>query len=133
MSKRQRRGRRAVADVLPEPRPQCGPRFVPYRRGGLVAADPTRVVEPPHKVDVLTQPQRLVETADGVEGLDADHPGRRRYVAQPRAGANTSGLAAEIERRCGLATYSGRDETDSGIIEMGEQWREPGTASQLIE
>ena len=58
--------RPAVGDPLVAARPAgSGARRGGRPRSRLVPDAPARLVEPPHEVDVLTDPKRLVEAADG--------------------------------------------------------------------
>jgi len=98
---------------------------VPHLRRGLVPAAPSGLVEAPHQVDVLAETQRLVESADGIEGLRSHHDHRRRHVAHPRPRADACRLAAQVEWRARFSGHPRRHQAHPGIVEVGEQRNEP--------
>ncbi len=92
---------------------------------GLVPASPSRLVEPPHQVDVLTESEGPVEATDVVEGGGAHHDRRGGDVADATPGTDAGGLVSEIERSRRITDDTRRDESDSWVVEVGEQRREP--------
>ena len=111
----------------------------------FVASAPARRGETPDRVDVFAAAQRLVETADFVEGLLAHDEGGGGDIADACAGDDAGRLRPEVERRvtllvAGDATVAGvgggsagdawGDESDPWVVEVPEQTVEP-SAVQL--
>ena len=95
------------------------------RSGRLVAASPTGLVEAPDEVDVLPEPERLVEAADVVDGLGAHDDHRTGHVGDACARSDPGRVGAQVERRSVVAGDPGCDQPDPRIVEVGQERRPP--------
>ncbi len=64
---------------------------------GDVAASPAGLVQSPDEVDVLPEPQPLVEAADIIEGLRPHQERRCRHVADSASGTDACRFVPEVE------------------------------------
>jgi hypothetical protein len=93
----QRRRRGPIPETLTEEGPHVRPNVVAYDRTWFVTNDPSRPLESPDQVDVLTDGELGVEPPDGFEGRSPAHEGRRGHIGEAPVGTDEAGLGAEIE------------------------------------